>query len=120
MYPKPGKQIPKIINKRTFELYLSNKINYVVHNLEIMGIIAVLIREIAADLIKGKTIRIFNFGKIKLKKMPPRSYFDLVNQKVMKSDGKRSMRFTLNKKILETLTDHLDIEKTFDDSNEEK
>ncbi len=102
-------------SKRSFWRFINKKMNRLIHHYHIFSVISILFDEMVKDLKKGKEIKIFNFGVLKLMNTKPRKYHDFRFQKVMQSDGHKIMKFTLNNKIKKKICSHLDIEKTFKD-----
>lgn len=103
------------ISKRAFSQYVNKKIKRAIHHLHVMSVIAILFDEMLVDLLDGKTIKIHNFGKLSLKQLNPRKYFDVRFQKVMQADGHKILRFRLAPVIRKKLVQHLDLDKTLKD-----
>jgi len=101
------------ISKRALWHYVNKKINRSIHHSHVLSIISILFEEITADLVSGKEIHIFNFGKFNLKQMKPRIYFDVNQQKLMLSKGSKVLRFLLSPPIRKKLVNYIDIDKTF-------
>ena len=106
-------KIPTSISKRVLWRYVNIKINRVIHHFHVMGIISILFDEMLRDLKANKSIKIHNFGEIKLKDMPSRNYFNVRLQKVMHARGKKILRFTLKDSIRKKIIRRLDVDKTF-------
>lgn len=83
------------ISKRMLWRYVNLKIKRVVHSYHVLSVMTILFDEIVTDLLKGKSIKIYNFGTLSLKQMKPRKYFDVRFKKVMHSKGHKIMRFVL-------------------------
>ncbi len=103
------------INKRMLWHYVNRKIKRIIHHYHVLSIITILFDEMIKDLKRGKAIKIFNFGKLELKPLKPRKYFDVRHQKVMQSVGHRILRFTLAPSIRKKLVEHLDLDKNVKD-----
>lgn len=103
------------INKRILWRYVNRKLKRLVHHYHVFSIITILFDEMLKDLVRGKSIKIFNFGKLTLKQMKPRKYFDVRFQKVMQSKGHKILRFNLAPAFRKKLVDHLDLDKTLKD-----
>jgi nucleoid DNA-binding protein len=108
--------VPTSISKRFLWHYVNKKINRIVHHAHVLSIISILFEELLADLKAGKIIKIHNFGILTLKKMKPKTYFNVKERKFMQSGGGKVLKFTLSPKIKKKLCQHLDIDKTFKDS----
>ena len=93
--------------------YVSSKVKKIVECVHIISIIDILFREITNDLLEGKTIKIKNFGKLKLVDTKSRLHYDMVRKNLQKSEPKKMLKFTLADKIKNKLRDSLDIDKTF-------
>ncbi len=96
------------INKKLLWQYVNRKIKRIIHHYHVFSILTILFDEMIKDLKRGKSIKIFNFGKLELKNLKPRRYFDVRHQKVMQADGHRILRFTLAPPIRKKLVDYLD------------
>lgn len=96
------------INKKLLWQYVNRKIKRIIHHYHVFSILTILFDEMVKDLKRGKSIRIFNFGKLELKSLKPRKYFDVRHQKVMQSKGNRILRFTLAPSVRKKIVDHLD------------
>jgi nucleoid DNA-binding protein len=103
------------INKRILWRYINRKINRIIHHYHVFSVITILFDEMLKDLIRGKSIKISNFGTLSLKQMKPRKYFDVRFQQVMQSKGHKILRFKLAAPFRKKLVDHLDLDKTFKD-----
>ena len=96
------------INKKLLWQYVNRKIKRIIHHYHVFSILTILFDEMIKDLKRGKSIKIFNFGKLELKNLKPRRYFDVRHQKVMQAEGHRILRFTLAPSIRKKLVDCLD------------
>jgi nucleoid DNA-binding protein len=96
------------VNKRILWRYVNRKIKRIIHHYHVLSVITILFDEMLKDLKAGKKIRIFNFGILFLKDMPPRKYFDVNKRMVMLSSGHRIMRFILAPAFRKKLVSHLD------------
>lgn len=109
------KNIPDSITKRILWRYVNKKLKRSIHHYHVFSVITILFDEIISDLKLGKQLHVFNFGKLILKSLPPRKYFD-VNEKIVKtSEPHKILRFILSPKLRNILRDHLDISNTFKD-----
>jgi len=99
------------VNKRLLWHYVNRKIKRIIHHYHVLSIITILFDEMIKDLKLGKSIKIFNFGKLQLKSLKPRRYFDVRHQKVMQGKAHKILRFTLAPSIRKKLVDQLDIDK---------
>lgn len=100
------------INKRFLWRYVNRKIKRIIHHYHVFSVLSILFDEMIADLLRGKKIKIFNFGTLTLKQLKPRGYFDVRFQRVMRSKGYKILRFTLAPAFRKKLVDHLDLDKT--------
>jgi nucleoid DNA-binding protein len=96
------------VNKKLLWQYVNRKIKRIIHHYHVFSILTILFDEMIKDLKRGKSIKIFNFGKLELKNLKPRRYFDVRHQKVMQAEGHRILRFTLASSIRKKLVDYLD------------
>lgn len=96
------------INKKLLWQYVNRKIKRIIHHYHVFSILTILFDEMIKDLKRGKSIKIFNFGKLELKNLKPRKYFDVRHQKVMQAEAHRILRFTLAPSIRKKLVDYLD------------
>ena len=103
------------VSKRSLWRYVNRKINRLVHHYHVFSVITILFDEMIADLVKGKQIKIKNFGTLTLKWLRPRKYFDVRFQQVMQAKAHRILRFTLAPKFRKKLVEHLDLDKTLKD-----
>jgi nucleoid DNA-binding protein len=108
-------EIPTSISKRVFWRYVNQKINRLVNHLHVASVIAILFEEMLIDLKNGKEIKIYNLGTLSLPKMKPREYYDVRFQRVMHSEGRHVLRFTLAPVIHKKLRALLDLDRTFKD-----
>jgi len=102
------------IRKDAFCRFVSNKINNILELSHICSVINILLDEMIKDLTEGKSIEIYNFGTLELKKIDNRPYHNINNGQLLMSKGQRAMRFTLLPKIKNIIKKNLDIEKTFE------
>lgn len=100
------------ISKRTLWRYVNRKIKRAIHHYHVLSVMTILFDEMISDLIKGKAIKIFNFGTLTLKQMKPRKYFDVRFQKVMHSEGHKILRFVLAPAFKKKLVAHVQLDKT--------
>lgn len=109
--------LPTSITKRILWRYVNKKIKRSIHHYHVFSVITLLFDEIIRDLVRGKAIKINNFGTLVLKELSPRRYHD-VNEKIIKlSDSHKILRFILSPKLKHKICDNLDIEKTFGNDN---
>src|SRR5574337_176541 len=97
------------IDRRILWKYVNKKINRIIHYYHVCGVIAILFDEILKDLKAGKTIKIYNFGRLALRETKSRKYYDVRHQKVMQSDPHKILNFFLAPQIRKILRSHLDI-----------
>jgi nucleoid DNA-binding protein len=107
------KELPTSIDKRILWRYINKKINNIIHNYHVFGVISILFDEIIKDLKAGKAIKIYNFGTLILKKTKPRRYHNVFSKEFSVSPGYKIIRFTLAPQIRKKLCKHIDIDKTF-------
>lgn len=107
------------IDKRVLWHYVNLKIRRVVHHYHVLSVISILFDEMISDLKVGKSIDIFNFGTLTLKKMKPRRYHNVSKRQFMHTDGHHVLRFSLANKIRKKLCQHLDVDKTLKDDKHE-
>lgn len=100
------------ISKRDFWRYVNRKFRKLFHHYHIYNIINILFDEMIKDLKSGKTINIFNFGKLRLQQNMPRKHFDVVTRQVEISKSNNIMKFDLSSKIKNKVRQHLDLSKT--------
>lgn len=96
------------INKRDFWRFVNKKLNRRLNHYHVFSVISILFEEMIKDLKDGKSIKIFNFGTLSLKRNKPRKYFDVNHQKVMLSKSHRILRFVLSPIIKKKLCRQLD------------
>lgn len=111
-------ELPNSITKRILWRYVNQKIKRSIHHYHVFSIITILFDEILNDLKNEKQLEIFNLGKLNLKKLPPRRYYDVNDRKVKISNPHKILRFALSNKLKNKLKNHLDIKSTFKDTNE--
>ena len=99
------------IDKRSLWRYVNRKIQRVIYHYHVLSIITILFDEMLADLKKGKTIKITNFGSLSLKKMPPRKYHNVRYKRVMSSNGQNLLRLTLSPSLRKELCSHLNVKE---------
>lgn len=100
------------ISKRVLWRYVNRKIKHAINHYHVFSVITILFDEMISDLIKGKTIKIFNLGALTLKQMKPRKYFDVRFQKVMNSEGHKILRFVLAPAFKKKIVAHVQLDKT--------
>lgn len=110
--------LPDNITKRILWRYVNKKIKRSIHHYHVFSVITILFEEIIKDLKLGKDVKIFNFGTLSLKKLPPRKYHDINARQVKQASSHKILRFVLSNKLRNILRDHLDMEATFKDKNE--
>jgi len=84
-------------------------IHRTIHHYHVFSVISILFDEILIELKNKGQLKINNLGILTLKKMKPRSYFNIIEQKVMRAEGNRILRFTLAPLIRKKIVSHLDI-----------
>lgn len=90
---------------------------------QIKSIISLLMEEISKDLLSGKELNIFNFGKMWMAPPKPKKYFNVFTQQVEFSNGNFKLKFKIFDKIRYKILEMLDLDKTFeseDDKNAPK
>jgi len=107
------------VDKRSLWHYVNRKIRHMIHYHHVLSVITILFEEILVDLKAGKSIEIFNFGTLSLKKMKPRRYHNVVSRQLTYANGHYVLRFSLSNKIRKQLCHHLDIDKTLKRTNDE-
>lgn len=107
-----NKDLPTSINRRILWQYVNKKINRLIHHYHVLSVIEILFDEIMKDLKQGKSVKVFNFGTLSLKKTKPRKYYNVVHKQVMESKGYKILKFILAPKFRKKLCQHLDIDKT--------
>jgi len=107
------------INKKDFWKIVNQKIKRSINHYHVFSVITILFEEILVDLKKGKELKIFNFGTLSLRLMPPRTYYDVRFQKLMHSEGHRILRFILARPVSKKIRSLLDIDATFKDDYHE-
>ena len=110
-------KIPNSISKKTLWHYVNKKINRSIHHSHVLSVISILFEEILEDFKSGKPIDVLNFGKIELKYMKPRTYFNVIHQKLMVSSGRKILRFKLPTSLKKKICKYIDTEKTFLDTD---
>ena len=100
------------INKRVFWRYINLKINRTIHHYHVFAVISILFEEMINDLVSGKDIKIFNFGKLSLKESKPKKYFDVRFSQVMSSKGGKLLKFSLSKKFRDKLINYINLDET--------
>jgi nucleoid DNA-binding protein len=114
------KEIPSNITKTFLCYYIRVKIKYKVESKHVLAVVSILFDEMIKDLKNGKIINIYNFGKLRLKQMKPRTYFHIVHRKLMHADGKKLLRFNLHRNLKTKLRNLLDLERFVKDKNAKK
>jgi nucleoid DNA-binding protein len=104
------KRIP-IVGKRDLEVYVHRKLKGAISKHHIRGVISILFDEMIKELRAGKMIKIAKFGKLILKKLPPRHYYDVRHQRVMTSPGHYIMRFFMAEPVRKQLCRFVDLDK---------
>lgn len=102
-----------LVTKRALTEDTNKRLRRAVFWLHTRNIVAILLDEITKDLFAGKVLRIFNFGNLELRPAKPRKYHDFRFKKIMESPGKRTMKFSITRRISEKICSFIDIEKTF-------
>ena len=97
------------ISKRKLWHYVNLMIHRTIHHYHVFSVISILFDEILIELKNKGQLKINNLGILTLKKMKPRSYFNIIEQKVMRAEGNRILRFTLAPLIRKKIVSHLDI-----------
>ena len=105
-------ELPTSICRAKLWHYVCAKINYVIHSAHVFAVIEILIEEMVKDLMEDKEIRIYNFGIIKLKRMPDRNHYDFIKKDFTITPGHRILRFVIFDKIKRKLCKLLDVDKT--------
>lgn len=109
----------KSIDRRFLWQYVLKKINKSIHHAHVMSVINILLDEVIKDLVDKKQIKIGNFGSFVMKRLSPRKHFNIFTKQYEMSKGNNIMRFELNKKLKKFLIKHLDVAKTFSETNDE-
>lgn len=107
----------KEIDKRSLWRYVNLKIKRSIHRYHVFAVISILFDEIIKDLVSGKEIKVFNFGKLLLKQNNPRKYYDVRFNKIMESPGNKILKFSLAKKFREKLIDYISLDGQNKDDN---
>lgn len=105
--------VPNSIGRLQLLNYLYKKINSLIRVYYVYGVLSILFDEMVKDLKKGKSIKVKNFGTIKLIRNKPKKYFDVRYQRVMLSDKNNILKFNLENMLRKKLCKNLDIDKTF-------
>lgn len=101
------------IDRKKFWHYVNVKLKRLINFSHVFSIIIILFEEMIKDLVAGKELKIFNFGKLVLKKQNSKKYFDVRYQKVMECKGNKILKFNLAPKLKKKLYKNIDIDKTF-------
>lgn len=109
----------KNIDRRFLAQYVARKLKKKILYKHVISVTNILLDEIVKDLISGLAIKIGNFGKLFLKQLKERAHFNLFENKVVISKGKKILRFKLNEKFHRLLIKNLDIAKTFEEPKNE-
>jgi nucleoid DNA-binding protein len=112
------------INKKSFCELIYKKLQergYDIEFIHIQSVINIFIKELKSLLLKGKTFRIYGFGRLVLQKMPPRPHFNFKIMQVETRPNRRNkLRFLLQNQFHNQLLKIIDVEKTFPEiTNEE-
>ena len=99
------------VSKRNLWQYVNRKINRVIHHYHVFAVITILFEEMIKDLIRGRDIKIHNFGTLTLKDMKPRKYHNVVYRQVRESGGSKLLRFIIAPALRKKMTENLDIAK---------
>jgi nucleoid DNA-binding protein len=81
----------------------------------IKSVINILLEEMSLDLQERKEITIGNFGKLFVKQIKPKGFFNIHTNQYEMTNEKQITRFVLIKGLREMLIKGLDIAKTFGD-----
>lgn len=111
-----------IIDRKCFHKYVYRRMGRKIQQLDVVAVIEILFEEIIEDLIKGISFNFGNYGKLSVKKMPNKRHFNKFTKQFQISEGKKHMRFYLNKKFVKFFNSFLDLEKMFPEhhANKEK
>lgn len=101
------------LERRKMYRYVWNTLNRNIPYVHVKSVVNILFSELLNDLIKGKKIKIYNFGTLSLVDLAPKNYFDIWRQKMMLSKKYKKMSFVLFPKIRNFICDHLDLDLTF-------
>lgn len=94
---------------------------YDIQLIHIIKVINILIDEIKALLLKGKTFIIWDFGRFRLERAKPKPFYNLKTGQIeMPRRIRNKLRFTLMEKMRQRLIKNLNIEETFRENNNEK
>lgn len=99
------------INKKILWRFVNIKIKRIIHHYHVLSVINILFEEILKDFKRGKEIKIFNFGTLKLKNTKPRRYHDVRFNKILLSKAHRILRFTLTRPVRKKICFYLDTKK---------
>lgn len=106
----------KNISKRQFcNIVAKNMVNSGLHHNHIISVISIFFDEMFLELLSNNEFKIGNFGILKLKKMNPRKFFNITENKVTQSIGNKMLKFKINKKLRKEILKELDILKTYGD-----
>lgn len=77
----------------------------------VLAVINILFDEIIKDFSNDKPLKIFNFGKLKIKRSHDRWYIHIINKKRLFAKGKRKLYFILIPRVKKAMLNLLDYDK---------
>jgi|SRR6185436_11548354 len=108
------KSLPNSITKRILWRYVNKKINRTIHHYHVFSVITILFDEILNDLKLGKELKIFNFGRLVIKELPSRKYYNIHDKTIRISNSHKILRFILSSKLRKELKKQLDVDLFFE------
>jgi nucleoid DNA-binding protein len=108
----------KNIDRRFLWWTVAKKLKGKVDRQKSLNIISFLLDLMLEELKVGTKISVGNFCKIFLKQLKPRKHISVDKKEYVISDGMKSLRFQLDKKLSDYLVKNLDTEETFKNLSE--
>jgi len=102
-----------------FASKVSKKIKRSVGIVHINSIINLLCDYIAQSLEETGKFEVTNLGTFELTQMKPKSYFNVVEQKMKTTKGNKRIKFKLSKKLKKKIAKNIDLEKTIGEEDAE-
>ena len=107
------------IEKKQLWRHVNIKIKRSINHYHVLAVLSILFEELIKDLEAGKQIEIINLGTFGLKQSGDRNHVNIWTKEVMRSKGRKVLKFVLPKKLRQTLCDYLDLDKLHPDEHNE-
>lgn len=106
------------IDKKKLVKSVYDSLNKKYNKQHVLSVITILFDELIKDLLSGKKIYINNFGEFSTVKTKPRRHMNIVSKQISISTGSTILKFNLNKRVARFLKNKLNIDKTFEGTND--